>query len=183
MTEQKRNLIPNSTQIPNLILDLVIPLVSEAETRCLLYICRRTFGFHKKFDSISLSQFENGIRSRMGGQLDLGTGLSRPAITGSLKNLVKAELVLVRKNFRGNRYMLNPQVDVDKVVNQLNQLRKLTRSSKRNLPKVGNVVNPQNSGNKGKQSLRENSGEPGDNLREKIGELASKMTINKFNHF
>lgn len=119
----------------------------------------------------------------MGGQLDLGTGLSRPAITGSLKNLVKAELVLVRKNFRGNRYMLNPQVDVDKVVNQLNQLRKLTRSSKRNLPKVGNVVNPQNSGNKGKQSLRENSGEPGDNLREKIGELASQMTINKFNHY
>lgn len=182
--EIKKNLIPNSTQIPNLILDLVIPLITEAEVRCLLYICRRTFGFHKKYDSISLSQFEHGIRSRQGGQLDLGTGMSRPAVTLALKNLVKAEVIFMRKNSRGNRYMLNLHMDVDKVVNQLNQLRKLTRSSKRGLPDLVNQVNPQNLGNPGKPSLTKNSDPPVDNrpefLRLRVG-LTEKLSLKTTN--
>ena len=171
---KKHNLIPNSTQIPNLILDLVIPLISEAEARCLLYICRRTFGFHKKHDSISLSQFENGIRSRQGVQLDYGTGMSRPGVTYALKNLIKAEVVFMRKNSRGNRYMLNLNMDVDKVVNQLNQLRRLTRSSKRGLPKVVNEVNPQKKGNKEKQSSRQSGDPPVDNRLE-LGRLKADL--------
>jgi Bacteriophage replication protein O len=164
--EIKKNLIPNSTQIPNLILDLVIPLISEAEARCLLYICRRTFGFHKKYDSISLSQFEHGIRSRQGSQLDFGTGMSRPGVTYALKNLIKTEVIFMRKNSRGNRYMLNLHMDVDKVVNELNQLRRLTRSSKPRLLEVVNQVNPQKKGNKEKQSLSQSIGPPVDNRPE-----------------
>ena len=166
MDQLKKNLIPNSTQIPNLILDLVIPLVSEAEARCLLYICRRTFGFHKRYDSISLSQFEKGIRSRQKGQLDYGTGMSRPGVVYALKNLIKAEVIFMRKNSRGNRYMLNLHMDVEKVVNELNQLRRLTRTSKRTLPKVDNEVNPQNKGNKEKPSIRGSTDPPVDNLPE-----------------
>ncbi len=175
MQEHKKlTLIPNSTQIPNLILDLVIPLISEAEARCLLYICRRTFGFHKRYDSISLSQFERGIRSRQGVQLDFGTGMSRPGVTYALKNLIKAEVVFMRKNSRGNRYMLNLHMDVDKVVNELNQLRRLTRSSKPRLLEVVNQVNPQKKGNKGKQSSRQSGDPPVDNRLE-LQELKANL--------
>jgi hypothetical protein len=183
--EIKKNLIPNSTQIPNLILDLVIPLISEAEARCLLYICRRTFGFHKRYDSISLSQFEKGIRSRQGVQLDFGTGMSRPGVTYALKNLVKVEVIFMRKNSRGNRYMLNLNMDVDKVVNELNQLRRLTRSSKRGLPDLVKQVNPQNLGNKGKPSLGKSNDPPVDNrpeflmLRAGLTEKFSLKTTNQ----
>ena len=71
MPENKpKSLIPNSTQVPNVILDLFIPRLPEGEARCSLYICRRTFGFHKKRDRISLSQFVDGIRDKEGKVLD-----------------------------------------------------------------------------------------------------------------
>jgi hypothetical protein len=178
MDEHKTNLIPNSTQIPNVILDLVLPRISEAEARCLLYICRRTFGFHKDEDNISFSQFENGIRSRQGKQLDYGTGLSRPAINTALQNLIAVGVIFVQQNSRGNRYRLNLHMDVDKVVNEINQLRRLTRSGKSSLPKVVNSVNPQNIGKKEKQSIRD----PVENLPRLMRELSQKMTINKYKH-
>ena len=55
--DQVNKLIPNSTQIPNVILDKIIPGIPNAEAKCLLYICRRTYGFHKEKDRISLTQF------------------------------------------------------------------------------------------------------------------------------
>ena len=141
MDETKYNLIPNSSQVPNVILDLVLPRISEAEARCLLYICRRTFGFHKEEDNISFSQFEHGIKSRQGKQLDYGTGLSRPAVNTALQNLIKVGVIFVQQRSMVNRYKLNLHMDVDKVVNEINQLRELTRSSKSSLPKVVKQVN------------------------------------------
>lgn len=172
--KQHHNLIPNSTQIPNLILDLVLPRISEAEARCLLYICRRTFGFHKDEDNISFSQFQNGIKSRRGEQLDFGTGLSRPAINTALQNLVAVGAISVQQNTRGNRYRLNLHMDVEKVVNEINQLRRLTRSGKSSLPKSVNPLNPQNLGKKEKPSIRA----PVENLRKMQRELTQRMSIN-----
>ena len=86
------------TQVPNLIYDLVLPVVREVERDCLLYIIRRTYGFsdgqgeRKKRDVISLKQFELGITT---GDylLDLGTNRSRGAIRQALEGLEKKELV------------------------------------------------------------------------------------------
>lgn len=175
MDDHKQNLIPNSSQIPNIILDFVLPRLPEAEARCLLYICRRTFGFHKDEDSISFTQFENGIKSHQGKQLDFGTGLSRPSINTSLRNLIRSNAIFVQKNPYGNRYKLNLNMDVDKVVNEINQLRRLTRNSKASLPKLVKRVNTQNLEKKEKPSIRHHV----HNFGEMTKELAKKMSINK----
>jgi len=177
MEENKTlNLIPNSTQLPNLILDLVVPLIPESEARCLIYICRRTFGFHKASDRISFSQFTDGIKDRRGNVLDYGTGLSKQAVAVGLKNLVQSEAVRVLKSKKGNVYEINLHMDVDKVVNLIDQSRKLTKIGLKNRQRLSYKVDTQNLGNKEKQSIRD----PVENLSTGIRELARKMTINKF---
>ena len=178
MDENKQNLIPNSSQIPNIILDLVLPRISEAEARCLLYICRRTFGFHKDEDNISFSQFENGIKTSQGKRLDFGTGLSRPSVNSALQNLIKVGVIYVQQRSKGNRYRLNLHMDVDKVVNEINQLRELTKSGKASSLKLVKRFNTQNLEKKEKPSIRH----PVDNFKERIGEIARHMTLNKSNH-
>lgn len=52
---------PNYTQIPNAIFELMADKdahLTEAELRVILAIARKTFGWHKKRDKISLSQLE-----------------------------------------------------------------------------------------------------------------------------
>jgi hypothetical protein len=163
-------LIPNSSQIPHIITDVLIPQLPEGEARCVLYVARRTFGFHKDKDKISLSQFERGIETKEGKTLDLGTGLSRPVIVEALKNLIAADVVISIHSTTGNEYELNLDVDIDsavqkiaklrkesrekkekgprqtrlfKVVRKTNQLGELTGSSKENLPEVVRRTNTQ----------------------------------------
>ena len=175
MEQEKTPLIPNSTQLPNIILDFVVPLIPEAEARCLIYICRRTFGFHKSSDRISFSQFMGGIKDRRGQILDYGANLARASVYKGLKNLVDAEAITVRKSRAGNYYQINLHMDVDKVVQLVNQFSKRTRSGSATRPKVVQQVNTQNLGNKEKSSIRD----PVHNLSTMTGELAQKMTINK----
>ncbi len=61
-----RALIPNSTQIPDVILDQWMADLSGAELKVVLYVARRTFGFGKESDNISLSQMAQGITKRDG---------------------------------------------------------------------------------------------------------------------
>ena len=61
-----RALIPNSTQIPDIILDRWMAELSGAEFKVLLYVARRTYGFGKESDNISLNQMASGIRRRDG---------------------------------------------------------------------------------------------------------------------
>lgn len=64
---------PNYTQIPNILLDSLMMDLSHLELKILLFICRKTFGWHKIRDHISLSQFENtlhGSRSHIKEALD-----------------------------------------------------------------------------------------------------------------
>jgi hypothetical protein len=168
---KKSNLIPNSTQVPNVILDFVIPQIPEAEARCLLYICRRTFGFHRESDRISFSQFIDGIKSRKGEILDYGAGLSRQSVSEGLKNLIKAEAILVKKTTKGNYYKINIDMDVDKVVKLVDQSRKLTKSGLNTRPKPVYLVDTQKKGNKEKPSIRQISDLPGDNSGTENGEL------------
>jgi DNA-binding transcriptional ArsR family regulator len=183
MDTKKDSLIPNSSQVPNNILDHLIPRIPEAEARCLLYICRRTYGFHKSEDDISFSQFEKGIKTSQGKQLDFGTGLTRPSISTALMNLTLVEAITVQKRSRGNRYRLNLAMDVDKVVILINQLRKLSKTSKEELQKLVYLLNLQNLVNSEKPSLSKIENLPVDNLGKLIRDLANKMNINKYKKF
>jgi len=50
---------PNYTQVPDELFDELMSTLSGAELKVLLYIIRRTFGFKKGSDTISLSQMLN----------------------------------------------------------------------------------------------------------------------------
>ncbi len=87
-------LSPNYTQIPDQFFDELMPILSGNETKVLLYIFRRTFGFKKDTDNISLSQMVSGITARDGTQLDNGTGLSKASVARSLKELEQKNIIL-----------------------------------------------------------------------------------------
>lgn len=154
----EKRLIPNSTQIPNVILDFIVPQIPEGEGKCLMYICRRTYGFHKERDRISLSQFVDGIKDRNGNQLDCGAGVSRPTAVESLKNLIGSGLVKVIRTPAGNYYEIDCELLVESsvengVVKKINQLRKLTRTGKESKPKQVKLLNLQKKGNKGNKDV------------------------------
>jgi len=157
--EKEKKLLPNTTQIPNILFDKVIPGLPEGEAKCLLYICRRTYGFHKSKDRISFSQFVDGIKDK-----DIGAGVSRPVVAESLRNLIGAGVIIMQKTTKGNIYEINLEMDFDKVVKKVNQLRKLTKSSKDSLPKQVKFPNLQKKGKKGNKDIYNNLKKDGDNL-------------------
>jgi hypothetical protein len=75
------------TPVPNALIDILLPSLSEAELKVTLYIARRTLGFAKQSDAISLSQLQHGIFTRDGRQLDSGTGLTRKWVVAAIKSL------------------------------------------------------------------------------------------------
>lgn len=79
---------PYTTPVPDNFFDEVLPDLSGAEVKVLLYIFRRTFGWKKDSDNISLSQMVSGITKRDGTVLDRGTGLSKPTVSRTLQQLV-----------------------------------------------------------------------------------------------
>ncbi len=85
---------PNGTVVPDVFFDVLAPNCSEAELRCLIYIIRRTFGFKKDSDAISLSQMVDGITTRDGRVLDLGTGMSRKGVVRGCAGLVEKGIVV-----------------------------------------------------------------------------------------
>ena len=87
----------NCTPIPDEFFDVLAVHLSEAELRVLLYIMRRTFGFKKRADAISLSQLTGGIRRRDGSVLDNGTGLSKPAVLKAVSGLQAKGIISVEK--------------------------------------------------------------------------------------
>jgi phage replication O-like protein O len=88
---------PNTTQIPNEVFDTLMPHLSGGELKVLLYICRRTFGFRKDSDSISLTQIAHGITTKAGRILDQGTGLSKRHVINALKALEKRNIITVTR--------------------------------------------------------------------------------------
>jgi hypothetical protein len=52
--------IPNSFQVPNLYIDALYPLLDHEEQAMLIFACRRIFGWQKRTDRISASQFADG---------------------------------------------------------------------------------------------------------------------------
>lgn len=89
---------PNYTQVPDEFFDALMPQLSDAELRVLLYIIRRTFGFKRDADAISLSQMVAGITTKDGRVLDSGTGLSKATVARGLVGLREKGVILAERN-------------------------------------------------------------------------------------
>jgi len=114
---------PRHTRIPNAILDSMADL-TEPELRVLLIITRKTIGWQKECDLISLTQLEKL------------TGLSRPAVNKALHTAIERGWVECTGRGKQNTgcYKLTSEL-----VNDVNQLTEIT--SKQGLPASVNVVN------------------------------------------
>jgi len=97
---------PHYTQIPDQLFDELLPYLSGAELKALLYIMRRIFGFKKSSDPISLSQMLNGITKKSDDGdvvLDRGTGLSKPTLLGALRGLQDKGLIFTERQRSAGR--------------------------------------------------------------------------------
>ena len=88
---------PTTTPMPDEIFAVLAPRLTESELRDLLYIVRRTFGFKKSSDAISISQMVNGIKTRDGKILDSGTGMGRKAVITGIKGLLNKGIIRVER--------------------------------------------------------------------------------------
>lgn len=104
------------TAIANEILEQLVKVrLPPSEKDLILFVIRKTYGFHKKEDRISLTQFERG------------TGLSRPTVVRSLKNLLSRKmLVKVGLLLRFNKDYENWVVNTPLLVKYKNTTSKLT---------------------------------------------------------
>jgi len=124
-----RLLIPNTTQVPNVLLDAVMRRISDPALRVSLAIVRKTYGFQKQSDHISLTQLQEI------------TALSRQGVVNGVKAL--GSLILVRQGKReGNEYALNLNVATGELVNDIDQSTRLT--SQRGAKTLVNGVDTQN---------------------------------------
>ena len=89
---------PRYTQVPDELFNELMAHLSGAELKVLLYIIRRTFGFKKDSDDISLNQICNGIATREGEVIDRGTGLSLSTVQIALKGLLEKNCVITVRN-------------------------------------------------------------------------------------
>src|SRR5947209_6337878 len=84
---------PYYTVVPDDVFDNLLPDLSGAEIKVLLYVVRRTFGFKKDSDTISLQQICKGITTKDGRQLDRGTGLNKDTAVRAVKGLVERNII------------------------------------------------------------------------------------------
>jgi DNA-binding transcriptional ArsR family regulator len=104
---------PTTTPTPDELFDVWLHQLSGSELKVLLYIVRRTFGFKKDADTISISQICNGITTREGKVLDHGTGLARSTVSKAIRRLEALGLILVERSLdeksenEVNTYRLN----------------------------------------------------------------------------
>jgi hypothetical protein len=83
--------IPNSFQVPNILVDELLSGMTEAELKCYMVIIRKTTGWHKEEDRISISQFQKI------------SGLSNRAVITACANLEEVGLIKVSKDPKGNK--------------------------------------------------------------------------------
>ncbi len=104
---------PNYTMVPDELFDDLLADLSGSEVKALLYIVRRTFGFKRDSDSISINQMLEGITARDGRVLDRGTGLARSTLVTALKSLEERNVIISERRsspdqgFEATIYRLN----------------------------------------------------------------------------
>ncbi len=85
---------PNTTPVPDQLFDELMTELSGAELKVVLYIIRRTYGFKRAQDTISLNQMLRGIQRKDGSVLDRGAGLSKPTLLSALRSLEERGVIL-----------------------------------------------------------------------------------------
>src|SRR5436190_9635451 len=90
---------PNGTIFPDALLDLVMPFLSPTEWKVCTYVVRRTFGWKKASDRISLEQICHGIVRRDGSHLDHGTQLDRKTAIKALRGLEAKGVIVAQRNY------------------------------------------------------------------------------------
>jgi Bacteriophage replication protein O len=104
-------LIPNSFQVPNLLVDRLLPFLSGPQAKILLLVCRKTFGWGKRVDLISFGQFQTEA------------GVSRSSTYETLETFVRSGLLL--KASHGprqiNGWSLNLEADAESVIQVLRE--------------------------------------------------------------
>lgn len=94
---------PNYTQVPDALFDELLPVLSGAELKVLLYVIRRTFGFKRDTDTISLGQMVHGIVKRDGTRLDYGAGVSKKTLLAALRSLEQRQILLIERRRSSDR--------------------------------------------------------------------------------
>jgi hypothetical protein len=85
---------PGYTQVPDEFFDVCLPHLSGSETKVMCYLFRRTFGWKKESDAVSLSQLTDGIVRRDGTRLDGGAGVTRETAANALRSLERKGLIV-----------------------------------------------------------------------------------------
>lgn len=92
---------PNSFQVPNAFVDEVMRDIGDVAAKLYLIICRKTRGWYKEVDSISLTQFQEF------------SGKSRPTVTKAIAELIQVGLVIeCPSTIHGNSFKLNDECAV-----------------------------------------------------------------------
>ncbi|MDU5697103.1 replication protein [Haemophilus parainfluenzae] len=88
--------IPNSFIVPNSVVDELMADMSGVELKCYLFVVRKTKGWNKECDAISLTQFVKF------------TGAGKTAVVDALKNLVDLGLLVKKTGVRNTSvYAIN----------------------------------------------------------------------------
>src|SRR5215211_1533919 len=90
---------PNGTIFPDALLDHVMPFLSPTEWKVCTYVVRRTFGWKRASDRISLEQICHGIVRRDGSRLDHGTQLDRKTAIKALRGLESKGVIVAQRNY------------------------------------------------------------------------------------
>lgn len=88
----------NTTPVPDVFFDSIMTELGFAELRVLLYLFRRTSGFKRSKDAVSLTQFVRGIRRRDGTPIDNGCGVrNRTNVMNALESLEQRGLITITR--------------------------------------------------------------------------------------
>ncbi|MBF7683007.1 replication protein [Acinetobacter sp. B5B] len=97
--------VPNSFQVPNAFVDEVLDKISDAACKMYLVVCRKTRGWQKEMDSISVTQF-----------MEI-TGKSKPTVIRCMNELVKVGLVIETGcSIHGKTYKLGEETSVGQLI-------------------------------------------------------------------
>jgi hypothetical protein len=103
---------PNTTGVPDEYFDFVSPRLNGSEVKVMNYLMRRTYGFKKESDCVSISQMMDGIVKKNGDRLDGGCGVAKGSLISALNSLEKKQLIVRRRqfDFKGGNLATNYQV-------------------------------------------------------------------------
>lgn len=113
------------TKVSNEIMAVLLSgALNDSERRVMLLIIRKTFGYHKPYDQISLTQFQKELQ------------LSRVTVIACIKRLVEVELVKVTLPVKPTILAKNGKAYHVDVNDYENKLVKLTKLVKPTLPEL-----------------------------------------------